>query len=286
MNGQLFTQDFLLRGIQTTPVWTALAESDLSTFAESLRAVFIPYALTSSVNEAITEDEIVLRVLALLGWGELILAQVTASKTRREDVPDLLLFPDAPSKQRALQEKRDDRRYRYGIAILESKRWLRPLDRGDATDALNPGTPSNQILRYLSTVEVASERAIRWGILTNGRLWRLYYQGAGSRSEEFLEVDVAALLGLPGTQNDIFAGKAQHGLKLFLLMFRREAFLAQNWDTERRSFHDYAIAEAVTFPCHFLDDLHSLTRQSYMARNRQSCENSFETSVNGTSANS
>ncbi|MBI3916126.1 MAG: restriction endonuclease [Betaproteobacteria bacterium] len=122
---------------------------------------------------------------------------------------------------------------------------MRALDRGDATDRLDPGTPSNQILRYLSAVEIASERAIRWGILTNGAVWRLYYQGARSRSEEFLELDIAGLLQVPGTQADLeFGGDARHSLKLFFCLFRRDAFLTQPWDSDGRTFHEYALAEA------------------------------------------
>lgn len=185
------------------------------------------------------------RFLGLLDWQDLYLRQATTSGARREDVPDLLLFPEANAKQAALKEKRDDRRYRQGIAILESKRWLRALDRGEATDRLDPGTPSNQILRYLSSAEVASDRAVRWGILTNGRHWRLYFQGARSRSEDFLELDLGALLGVKGAHGDTLdAADAQHGLKLFLCLFHRAAFLAQSWDGERRSFHQFALAEA------------------------------------------
>lgn len=245
MNGQLFTQDFLLNGIRSTPVWAALDDAMLDAFSEQLRAVYSQYTTESVLNEAITEDEIIVRVLALLDWSDLILRQVTSSNTRREDVPDILLFPDAGAKQAALRERRDDRRYRHGITILESKRWMRPLDRGDATDRLDTGTPSNQILRYLSRVEIASERAVRWGILTNGAIWRLYFQGARSRSEEFLEIDLAALLGVPGTTTELFASPdARHGLKVFFCLFHHGAFLIQSWDTERRSFHEYALREA------------------------------------------
>jgi hypothetical protein len=243
--GQLFTQDFLLHGIRETPVWKALDDSAVAAFVDQLRAVFHGYSGESVLNEAITEDEIILKVLGLLDWQELYLRQATTSGARREDVPDLLLFPDANAKRAALKEKRDDRRYRQGIAILESKRWLRPLDRGEATDHLDPGTPSNQILRYLSSAEVASDRAVRWGILTNGRHWRLYFQGARSRSEDFLELDLGALLGIKGAQGDTLDGDdAQHGLKLFLCLFHRAAFLAQSWDGEGRSFHQFALAEA------------------------------------------
>ena len=245
MNGLLFTQDFLLDGIKTTPLWTALPESVLDEFIADLRRVYASCQGDSALNEAMTESEIILKILDLLDWPDLVLRQITASGSRREDVPDMLLLPDDTAKQLALKEKKEDRRYRHGIAILEAKRWMRPLDRGDSTDRLDPGTPSNQILRYLSAAEVASDRAVRWGMLTNGRLWRLYYQGARSRSEEFLEIDLAALMGVPGIPGDIFdGGDSRHGIKIFLCMFQRAAFLAQDWDAQRRTFHEYALAEA------------------------------------------
>src|SRR5262245_49776961 len=246
MQGQLFTSDFLLEGIKDTPVWKELTEAALDSFGEELGKIYRPFDADSRLNESTTESEILLKVLACLGWFDALPQQV-ASGSRREDVPDILLLRNPSAKAAALKEKREDRRYRHGIAILEAKRWLRPLDRGDATDRLDPSTPSNQMLRYLSVVEAASDRAIRWGILSNGAQWRLYYQGARSRSEEFLELDVAALVGVPGykpqpqTQS---LRDPRHGLKLFLTLFRRAAFLPQEWDPERRTVHEYALAEA------------------------------------------
>ena len=243
MQGQLFTQEFLLNGIQTTPVWDPLPGDTLEDLSRSLREIFSPYHSGSDLNEATTEQEIILKVLALLDWSDLALPQ-TAAGGRREDVPDFLLCPDLKAKQSALRERRD-RRYRHGIAILESKRWMRPLDRGYVTDRLDPSTPSNQILRYLSAAEVASDRAVRWGILTNGSVWRLYYQGARSRSEEFFEIDLGHLLGVPGVQNDLFSDlDREHGLKLFYCLFHRAAFHPQPWDNDQRTFHQVALAEA------------------------------------------
>jgi hypothetical protein len=244
MDGKLFSQDFLLDGIKTTPIWEALTDDLLNVFSNDLKHIFAPLTVDSQLNEANTEADIIEKVLDLLGWQDLTLKQVTASSTRREDVPDFLLFPNEKAKQTARAEKRDDRRYRHGIAILEAKRWMRPLDRGDATNRLDPGTPSNQILRYLSSVEVASDRAVRWGILTNGAVWRLYWQGARSRSEEFLELDLAALISVPGTGQNLFDVDAQHGIKLFFCLFHLNAFLRQTWDKEERTFHEYAFNEA------------------------------------------
>jgi hypothetical protein len=248
MNGQLFTQDFLDEGIKTTPPWENFPDADLDAFINRLHEIYAPFRSDSKLNEAGTEQEIIVKVLAALGWSDLLLPQNTASGTRREDVPDWLLFSDSNAKTAALRERKEDRRYRHGIAILEAKRWMRALDRGEATDRLDPGTPSNQILRYLSSAEVASERKVRWGILTNGQHWRLYYQGARSRSEEFLELDLGALLGLPGLERDLSDEfDTSHGLKLFFCFFHRAAFLPQSWDEQGRSFHEIALAEALLY---------------------------------------
>jgi hypothetical protein len=53
-----------------------------------------------------------------------------------------------------------------------AKAWDVDLDRR-STGVGADETPSG-ILRYLSRAEVQSERRIQWGILTNGRHWRLY----------------------------------------------------------------------------------------------------------------
>lgn len=257
MNGQLFTQDFLVAGIAHTPVWKELSDDKLDAFVQSLRSIYRPYNSGSRPNEATTEQEIIGKILAQLGWQDMALPQISASGARREDVPDQLLFPDAAAKSAAVKEKKDARRYRHGVALLESKRWMRPLDRGDATDRLDPGTPSNQILRYLSAAEVASERAIRWGILTNGAIWRLYYQGARSRSEDFLEIDVAAAAGVKGTQPALLPDTvdARHVLKVFFCFFHQTSFLRQTWDGDGRSFHQYALAEARHYEERVSEDL-------------------------------
>ena len=48
------------------------------------------------------------------------------------------------------------------------------------------------MLRYLRRVDDLTSGKLRWGILTNGSRFRLYYQGARSVSEQFFEADLAA----------------------------------------------------------------------------------------------
>jgi hypothetical protein len=243
MQGKLFTTTFLETGITQTEAWQSLNRQEYAQFCESIRQIYAPIKAESTINEASTESEIIWKVLEALDWQE-TLPQQTASDKGRFDVPDGLLFPDAQAKVAALAEKKDELRYRHGIVILESKRWQRALDRADKTDTLNSGTPSTQMLRYLSRVEVISERRIQWGILSNGRHWRLYWQGARSRSEDFLEIDLALAVGMPGLKQPPGSNEAEnpeHFLKVFYLLFRRAAFLPQ--PTGQASFHQLALDE-------------------------------------------
>ncbi|MFO1285814.1 MAG: hypothetical protein U1F49_04260 [Rubrivivax sp.] len=244
MQGQLFTQDFLRHGIRETAPYQALTEEAFAAFRTRLEGIFASLSAASTLNEAQTEQLVIERVLVELGWGEDYLPQVNLSGKRREDVPDILLFADTASRSAALAETRDDRRYRHGLAILEAKRWLRPLDRGDAGEPADPGAPSSQMLRYLSRADVTSDRAVKWGVLSNGGTWRLYWQDARSRAEEFFELDVAALVGVAGVAAEPDAFEPAHGLRLFFLLFNRAAFLTQTWDAQGRSFHAYARNEA------------------------------------------
>ncbi|HET6724411.1 MAG TPA: restriction endonuclease [Gammaproteobacteria bacterium] len=246
MQGKLFSQNFLSDGITETAAWKNLDTTELEQFRLGAAKAFRKIPASARPNEAATEDEIIRPILELLGWSD-NLRQQAASGKGRSDVPDFLLFANSEAKNAALSETDDSARYRHGLAILEAKRWRRPLDRGDATDLLDPGTPSNQILRYLSRVDVASNRAIRWGMLTNGRHWRLYFQDARARSEEFLEFDLASLLAVHDVQADLFSPESaqpDHYLRVFYLLFRRVAFLPQPEDPLGRSFHLLALDES------------------------------------------
>ena len=159
------------------------------------------------------------------------------------DVPDGLLFADEATKGQANGFAEEWRRYELGLAVVESKRWLRPLDRRSGRHG-EETAPSTQMLRYLRRIDDVTTGNLRWGILTNGARWRLYYQGARSVSEQFFEVDLAALLDLPGHNEGLFAlteVERRHALKVFALVFRREAFLPGAADA--RTFHQRAIAE-------------------------------------------
>ena len=245
IQGGLFTRDFLLEGVTAEPAWQALSADTLESARAHLEVFLAPLARQRAPNEAETEAQLVFPVLEqVLGWIDW-LPQQNQSATGRSDVPDALLFADAATLERARGEPQWQR-FQHGLCLVESKRWNRPLDRpveGRDRRAGDEGVPSTQILRYLRRADDVTRGGLRWGMLTNGRLWRLYWQGALSVSEDFLEIDLGKVFGLPGCEADLLDPReidAEHALRLFLVLFGRSAFLASE---HGRTFHEVALEQ-------------------------------------------
>ncbi|MEY7848912.1 TaqI-like C-terminal specificity domain-containing protein [Natrarchaeobius sp. A-rgal3] len=80
----------------------------------------------------------------------------------------------------------------HAIAVADVRRWGRPLD-SLAVDVRDDGGyerpfehPSHRMRVFLE------ETSTRWGVLTDGRRWRLY--GADGRFDNYCEVDLGAVL--------------------------------------------------------------------------------------------
>ena len=179
-------------------------------------------------------------VLDLLGWTDYLPQQAT---TGHEDIPDHLLFLDAASRGRAAATSNAKDRFRYAAVIEESKRLGVPLDAHDKAGTTGTGTPHGQILRYLSTTDSVADGRIRWGILTNGGVWRLYDQRARPRASGYFEADLAQLLR-PGNEHD---------LRVFYLLFRRDSFTLKDGATA--TFLEHALAEGKRYEEQVAQDL-------------------------------
>ena len=230
MAGNLFTGYFLADGIKATPEWrtSVAAATQFDTFRDGVRRRYDALAYSQDPNEAVTEQELIRPVLELLGWTD-YLSQQGAS--RNEDIPDLLLFPDLDAKERAIAKASAEERYRDAVVVEESKRFSLPLDARGRDGRRHATTPHDQIIRYLSTAEVESEGRIRWGILTNGGVWRLYDYRARPRATGYFEADLGEILEAGDTGR----------LRTFYLLFRRDSFEAQEGATV--NFLETALAE-------------------------------------------
>lgn len=226
LSGNLFTTDYLLEGITRTPQWKALDNKSFKLQLAKLKDLATAFQVHTKPNEAVTEKDFIYPVLEVLGWTH-IFVQPNLSTKGRKQVPDALLLSDANAKSLAVKATKDWEGFKYGLAILEAKKWERELDTGKRGEE---GAPDTQMLHYLSRVDIQTSGKVRLGILTNGATWRLYFQGALSVADDFFEVDLAKGLEWPGHELDIFdiADKRktrEHCLRLFLLIFGREAFL-------------------------------------------------------------
>ncbi len=236
MQGDLFKQYFLTVGIQATETWRRAlgAPLDLIAFRVAAEASFGTLEEASDANEATTEQELIRPVLEALGWRDYLPQQ---GGRQGEDVPDLLLFPNFAAKQAALRADAPSP-IRHAIVVAESKRLGSALDAWDG----RAETPSRQIRRYLTTADIETDGALRWGILTNGRIWRLYDQRARPRESGYFEADLGAIL----------EGGSDHELRVFQLLFRRTSFLSFEGAP---SFLELALDEGQRYGDRVADDL-------------------------------
>ncbi len=209
MPGHLFTQYFLTDGIRQTPERQS-QRSAFAAFRDEARRLFQAFPGASNPNETQTEQDLIRPLLQLLGWTD-DLPQQTSSGG--ENIPDLLLFPDTQAKTRATGSKASP--FLEALAVAELKRFGRPLDTRGSGKGLQASSPHAQILRYLREAETVTDGDLRWGILTNGAVWRLYDQKTRPRATAFYEADLEALINADD----------ENGLRTFHLLYRRSAFV-------------------------------------------------------------
>ena len=125
-HGSLFANDFICESIVGTPDWKVIDDSEFDALEASARDIFNVFPIAGSPNESQTEDDLIWPVLTQLGWTA-SLRQQNLSAHGREDVSDGLLFRDAAAKDRANGFTEEWKRYEFGLAVVESKRWGRPL---------------------------------------------------------------------------------------------------------------------------------------------------------------
>ncbi len=229
MSGQLFTHYFLTDGIKATAEWQASQSEAFAAFRDGVARHYDALSRSRNPNEARTEEELIRPVLALLGWTEYV---PQPSAAGHEDIPDHLLFADAESKARSGNP------FQYATVVEESKRFGLALDSRDRS-----GTPHGQILRYLETAEIESEGRIRWGILTNGSVWRLYDYRARPRASGYFEANLTDVLK-PGNEDD---------LRVFHLLFCRDSFTRRDGATT--TFLEAALAEGRRYEEQVAQDL-------------------------------
>jgi type I restriction-modification system DNA methylase subunit len=163
-------------------------------------------------NEAQTEEDWIKPVLRTLGHSFEVQAPLKVPDGIQR--PDYIFYRDNAALVAGKNRVVDAENLQHSaVAIGDAKAWDRPLDKalkesGKGGDAFNNKNPSFQIFFYMLY------SGIPWGILTNGRKWRLYHIQTAHKLEVFYEVDLPALI--ESNNADAFL--------YFYAFFRRNAF--------------------------------------------------------------
>jgi len=183
-------------------------------------------SLVKGYNEDALVDNWIDEVLEVLGFG----TQPEVTLPEGGGYIDELLFETPETRRNAAEVYLDTEDttdlYERGVGIVEAKQW-----NADFTARFSDQRPyrnaSHQIKHYLEK----TTSGIQWGILTNGRKWRLYgtYE---YETQTYYEVDLPELL-----ENDNL-----EAFKYFYLFFRPDAYYEFGGST----FHDEVFSESET----------------------------------------
>ena len=235
-NQSLFSDYYLASLIINQPQWrsTPKIESDYAAIKARFDAV-APNA--DNLNETQTERELIQPLLEQLGHVfEVQPALQTSLGTKR---PDYAFFESTSNHNTAKPHINTNEFFKTACAVGDAKAWSRNLDRKvqGRGDPFTNQNPSYQIDFYLRFADKD------WGILTNGRQWRLYQRQTSYRLDSFYEVDLAALLSGTGDLESF---------RYFYCLFRRDAFVP---DASGSSFLDRVLSESQQHTIAISDDL-------------------------------
>ena len=208
-NRGLFSDHFLQERLPGWKEWDV--DEELEHFHSDILAQYeAKKQFLPSLNEAQTEEEFIKPVLDLLGYANSYIVQASTKIGHQTNRPDYALFPDASTKDKAYV-RIESNDYTQCIGIADAKYWGRELDlaKSSERDTFTNQNPSFQIAGYLTGTKQS------WGILTNGRIWRLYSTKSHLPLGNYYQVDLVQLLEEAPLQ----------ALKYFYVFFRKEALL-------------------------------------------------------------
>lgn len=244
-NRQLFADRYLDETLPRREAWLALITEAAPVLAR-VRAILA--AFTPSSNEAQTERDLVRPVLEALGHTFEVQAALRTPKGSKR--PDYLFYRDAAALNANKGRTLTDADLKAALAVGDAKYWERRLDvssPGDDEDLSR--VPADQIAFYMR------HAGTPWGILTNGRRWRLYHRDSVEKQDRFYEVDLKDLAD---------AGEPEPFL-YFYAFFRRAAFEppageALALDAMLRESVDYARGVSESLKAQVFDALRHLAQ--------------------------
>lgn len=199
-NKNLFSNHYLENLVQRNPEWN---ESDHEEAFRRIKDIWqAELPRLEGRRESQLEEKYFRKIFRIL-LPNFEVQEVTES----QDFPDYAFFPNEDVLKEAHKSKGTQSLYKEAFAVGEVKRWNTELDKFGRDKHNKRRNPSFQIWLYLHETEP------RWGVLSNGRKWRLYHEDRPL--DCYYEIDLVTLL----ENNDV------EGFRYFYYFFRAGAFL-------------------------------------------------------------
>ena len=204
---------------------------------EQIKQLYVSIAESAdNLNESQTEDEFIRPVLKILGYSFGVQPALSTSQGTKQ--PDYAFFHNQEALERAHPQINSNDFFNTAIAVGDAKAWARNLDKklNGPGDPFSNSNPNYQIDFYIRT------SGLTWGILTSGKLWRLYHRDTSYKLDCFYEVDLERIL----IDEDIKA------FRYFYYFFLSDAFTP---DISNRSFLDNVLTGSVDYTVSVSADL-------------------------------
>lgn len=218
LNQGLFSDHYLETVTPSLPEWG----EDVSAVKGALAEIWESASGLVHGHEGQTEEHWIRPVLLQLGYAFQVQTAVPDADGGMR-WPDYALF-EGDGVRGAAEASAGTRAYfENALAIADAKVWDSRLDRRSEAGSRNPNYQIDLYLRETDRL---------WGILTNGRIWRLYCRDTSYRLDSYYEVDLISLLE---GDDDSF--------KYFWLFFRAAALRGQPdsfLDRVRKGSREYA----------------------------------------------
>lgn len=216
-NQNLFSRHYLNKVIERTEIWD-IDEEELEDAFEELEEI---YNEQKQLLPHRTEDEEEVRNEFITP----ILRRVLDFKKEQEKksgnsqrIPDYALYDTIEKKKKAVETQEY---YKHAIGLVEAKAWKKDLEKKTSTGDMSTedSNPTKQIVDYLI------ENDPQWGVLTNGKKWRLVHREASNRLDTYYEVDIENLLTSERPREERL-----EEFKYFYIFFRKQAFQGDEGD--------------------------------------------------------
>jgi len=204
-NHGLFADHYLDHVLPGRADWARLAD-DAAPVLAAITRIFAAYV--PSMDEQQTERDLVRPMLDALGHTYEVQGRLRVPG--RIHKPDYVFYQDATAKDAQRNVILDKTLPAHGgFAVGDAKYWGRPLDcalRESGADTNH--NPAFQIYWYVL------HSGVEWGILTNGKLWRLVHRDTADRLDVYYEIDIQELVQVGDVRRFLY----------FYAFFRRTAF--------------------------------------------------------------